>query len=157
MGAGGKVLKFRQRQSLWPQWAYILRWNKLKTQVSKHIIKVISHKKYWDISKAGYSKGLVRWHRYKESVCNTGDVGSIPGSGRSPGGGNGKPRQYSGLENDMDRGAWWASVHGVTESQTQLSNWACIVKRKTRKFAISDSQPWGDLEAIWCMLGQWWW
>ena len=51
----------------------------------------------------------------------TRDPGSIPGLGRSPEGGNGNPLQYSCLENVMDRGAWWATVHGVTESQTQLS------------------------------------
>ena len=51
-----------------------------------------------------------------------GDTGSISGSRRSPGGGNGNPLQYSGLENPMDRGAWQATVHGVTKSQTQLSN-----------------------------------
>ena len=50
----------------------------------------------------------------KESVCNTGDSDSIPGSGRSPGEGNSNPFQYSCLENPMDRGAWNATVHGVT-------------------------------------------
>ena len=50
-----------------------------------------------------------------------GGLGSIFGSGRSPGEGNGKPLQYSCLENSMDRGTWWATVHGVTKSQTQLS------------------------------------
>ena len=49
---------------------------------------------------------------------DVGDVGSIPGSGRSPGGGHGDPLQYSCLGNPMDRGAWQAAVHGVTESQT---------------------------------------
>ena len=49
------------------------------------------------------------------------DVGSIPGSGRSPGEGNGYPLQYSCLENPKDRGAWRATVHGVTKSQTELS------------------------------------
>ena len=48
------------------------------------------------------------------------DVGSIPGSGRSPGGGHGNPLQYSCLENPTDRGAWWATVHRVTKSRTQL-------------------------------------
>ena len=48
------------------------------------------------------------------------DVGSIPGWGRSPGEGNGNPLQYSCLDNPMDRGAWWATVHRVTKSQTQL-------------------------------------
>ena len=49
----------------------------------------------------------------KESTCNAGDPGSIPGSGRPPGEGNGNPLEYSCLENPMDRGAWWATVHGV--------------------------------------------
>ena len=55
---------------------------------------------------------------------NTGDEGSIPGSGRFPGRGHGNPLQYSCLENPMDRGNWWATVHRVTKSRTQLSNWA---------------------------------
>ena len=50
----------------------------------------------------------------KESACNAGDLGSIPGSGRSPGEGNGNPFHYSCLENPMDRRAWQATVHGVT-------------------------------------------
>ena len=58
--------------------------------------------------------GLPWWLSDKESACNTGDVGSIPGSGRSSGEGTGKPLQYSCLGNPMDRGAWWAAVHGVT-------------------------------------------
>ena len=58
----------------------------------------------------------------KASAYNVGDLGSIPGSGRSPGEGNDNPLQYSCLENPMDRGAWWATVHGVAKSQTQLSN-----------------------------------
>ena len=58
----------------------------------------------------------------KESACNAGDPGSLPGSGRSPGEGNGNPLQDSCLENPMDRGALWATVHGVTKGQTQLSD-----------------------------------
>ena len=56
----------------------------------------------------------------KESVCNTGDLGSVPGLGRSPGEGNGNPFQYSGLENPMDRGAWQGTVHGVTRVRHDL-------------------------------------
>ena len=74
----------------------------------------------------------------KESACIAGDLGLIPGLGRSPGEGNGNPLQYSCLENPMDRGAWWATVHGVarvrhdlvtkppppqTVSQSDLSPW----------------------------------
>ena len=58
----------------------------------------------------------------KESTCNSGNPGSVPGLGRSPGAGNGNPLQYSYLENSMDRGAWRAIVHGVPKSQTWLSN-----------------------------------
>ena len=54
----------------------------------------------------------------KASAYNAGDPGSIPGSGRSPGEGNGNPLQYSCLENPMDREAWWATVHGVAKTQT---------------------------------------
>ena len=58
----------------------------------------------------------------KASACNAGDVGSIPELGRSPGEGNGNPLQYSCLENPMDIGAWWATVHGVAKSRTRLSD-----------------------------------
>ena len=54
----------------------------------------------------------------KESACNAGNPCSIPGSGRSPEGGHVNPPQYSCLENPMDRGAWWATVRGVTKSRT---------------------------------------
>ena len=54
----------------------------------------------------------------KNLPANTGDVGVIPGSGRSAGEGNGSPLQYSCLGNPMDRGAWWARVHGLTRSRT---------------------------------------
>ena len=58
----------------------------------------------------------------KEPTSNVGDLGSIPGLGRSPGGGYGNPLQYCCLENPMDRGAWWARVHGVTKNRTRLSD-----------------------------------
>ena len=54
------------------------------------------------------------WFSGKKPPANAGDMGSIPGWGRSPGGGNGNPLQYSCLGNPMDRGAWWATVQGVT-------------------------------------------
>ena len=66
--------------------------------------------------------GLPRWLSGKEFACSAGDPGSIPRSGRSPEEGNGNPFQYSCLVNPMDRGAWWAIVHSVTKSWTQLSD-----------------------------------
>ena len=58
----------------------------------------------------------------KNLPANAGDVGSIPGWGRSSGEGNGNPLQYSCLENSMDGGAWWGTVHGVAKIRTQLSH-----------------------------------
>ena len=58
----------------------------------------------------------------KKTLGSAGDAGEIPGSGRSPGEGNGNPLQYSSLRNSMDRGAWQATVLGVTKSQIQLSD-----------------------------------
>ena len=56
----------------------------------------------------------------KESACNAGDPGSIPGLGRSPGEGNDNPPQYSCLGNPMDRGAWWATIDGVTKESDMI-------------------------------------
>ena len=60
----------------------------------------------------------------KASACNAGDLGWIPGSGRSPGEGNGTPLQHCCLENPMDGGAWQAAVHGVAKNWTQLTDFA---------------------------------
>ena len=68
------------------------------------------------------NEGFPGGSEVKVSACNAGDLGSIPGSGRSPGEGNGNPLQYSCLEDPMERGAWWATVHGVTKSRTRLSD-----------------------------------
>ena len=70
----------------------------------------------------------------KNPPASVGDVGLISGLERSPGGGHGRPLQYSYLENPMDRGAWWATVHGVTESWRvlkQFSIHACTLKEET--------------------------
>ena len=65
-----------------------------------------------DVAGATKERGFPGGSDGKESACNEGDLGSIPGSGRSPGEGNGYPLQYSYLENSMNIGAWWAIVHG---------------------------------------------
>ena len=61
-------------------------------------------------------KGFPGGSEVKASACKVGDLGLIPGLGRFPGEGNGYPLQYSFLENPMDRGAWWATVHGVAKT-----------------------------------------
>ena len=77
----------------------------------------------WEIGKGeGGTISLSGGSEVKASACNAGDLGSNPGSGRSPGEGNGNPLQYSCLENPMDGGAWWATVHGVAKSRTRLSD-----------------------------------
>ena len=79
-----------------------------------------------------------------------GDLGSIPGSGRSPGEGNGNPLQYSCLENPVDRGAWWATVHRVAKSRTQLSDFthnAVTHKQHSRCFPKM-VLAWMDLETV---------
>ena len=70
----------------------------------------------------GSCKGFPGGSVVKNPLASAGDVGSGPGSGRSPGGGNGNPRQYSCLGNPTDRGVRWATVHGVAKSRTQLSD-----------------------------------
>ena len=70
----------------------------------------------------------------KEYACNVGDPDSIPELGRSPGEGHGNPFHYSCLENSTDRGAWWATIHGIaeldtTEQLTLLHKWSIIFKK----------------------------
>ena len=94
--------------------------------IYKHCRQILYH-----VSRKGNPR-ILEWVAYplgfpggsevKPSACNAGDLGSIPGLGRSPGEGNGNPLQYSRLENPMDKGAWWATVHGVIKSWTQLSD-----------------------------------
>ena len=66
--------------------------------------------------------GLLWWLSGKECACNAGDLGSIPGSGRSPGEENSNPPQYTLLGNHMERGAWWAIVHGVARVGHDLAS-----------------------------------
>ena len=79
----------------------------------------------------------------KESACNAGYAGSIPGLGRSSREGNDQPLQYSFLENPKDRGAWWATVHGVTKSWTRLS------ETHTNTHTNTESGTWGQEKGIW--------
>ena len=89
--------------------------------------KVRKSEEFWYISAPFWCLpwvplGLPWWLNYKQSACNAGDLGSIPGSGRSPREGNGYPLQYSCLENPMARGACWTPANGVAKSGARLSN-----------------------------------
>ena len=75
-------------------------------------------------------KGFPGGSDSKESVCNSGDPGSIPGLGRSPGEGNGNPLQYSCLENPTDRRAWQGTVHGVTRVEHDLATKPPLTQRQ---------------------------
>ena len=77
--------------------------------------------KYKTMPPEWLNMGFPQWLSDKESACNAGDVGSIPGLGRSSEERNGNPLQYSHLENPMNRGAWWATVHGVTKVGQNLA------------------------------------
>ena len=96
----------------------LLKWKKLE-----HIFMLSSQR-------IKLLRGLPGGSEAKASTCNVGNLGSIPGSGRSPGEGNGYPLQYSCLGNPMDRRAWWATVHGVEKSQTRLSDFTFKVTKQ---------------------------
>ena len=91
----------------------------------------------------------------KNPPANAGDTGSIPGSGRSPGKGNGNPPQYSCLENPTDRGVWRATAHGVTKSQTQLRDQTTAANPGTdgkHKGLCFSWSPTLCITAPWCIL-----
>ena len=100
-------------------WEVSCRWRHAFIRVQFHVTRAMP-----DVPVAGqlvsiFNQGsLPDGSAGKETACDAGDLGSIPGLGRSPPGGNGNPLQYSCLENPMDREAWWATVHGVTKSWT---------------------------------------
>ena len=98
-----------------------------KPLVSKRMCAHILSRKKIQLAVGSIIPGLPRQLSGKEPTCNSGargDVGSIPESGRSPGGGHGNSLQYSCLGNPMDRGAWHAPVYGVAKSRTRRSNLA---------------------------------
>ena len=100
-------------------WLKYLFWSLTVDQENCDLRGVFLHQNFkpeiWTFGFSGGSDG-------KESACNAGDPDLIPGLQRSPGEGNGYPFQHSCLENSMDRGAWWATVHGTMKSWTWLNN-----------------------------------
>ena len=80
----------------------------------------------------------------KVSACNAGDLGLIPGLGRSPREGNGNPCWYSCLENPMDGDAWWATVHGVAKSRTRLSTFTFFLSFLSEAQWDNGAQTWSE-------------
>ena len=108
------------------------------TQSPSSIQNQKSHFLLWELTPSKKIRFLLRQKVHqdfpggsdgKASVYNAGDLGSIPGLGRSPGEGNGNPLQYYCLENPMDRGPWQATVHGVAKSRTRLSDFTFKAER----------------------------
>ena len=87
-----------------------------------HAVTLQSHRFSHFLGNRGFPGGS----EVKASAYDVGDLGSIPGSGRSPGEGDGNPLQDFCLENPMDGGAWWATVHGVSKSRTRLSEFTSL-------------------------------
>ena len=90
----------------------------------------------------------------KESACSVGDSASIPALGRTLGGGNGNPLQYSCLENPMDRGAWWATVHRVTELGLTDAAWHSILFFEFQSIGNESviASPWGWGASTSCLM-----
>ena len=112
------------------------------------MLQSMGRKQTWQWLKNN-QRGFPRGSSSKESTCNAGDtggVGLIPGSGRSSGGGNGNPLQCSCLENPMDRGAWWATAHGVKKNWTWLSMHVLLFphKRDPRELSLCVKTQWED-------------
>ena len=100
---------------------------------SNHTLFALNILQCYHYTSLKLKKGFPGGSEVKASACNGGEVGSIPGLGRSPGEGNGNPLQYSCLENPMDGGAWWATVHGVAKSRTRLSDFTFTFTFKAEK------------------------
>ena len=105
----GGITNQYKKDELVNKWCWDICLHKWKTKISITPLDFLSH-------------FFLGGSDCKESACNAGDLGRIPGWGRSPGEGNGSPLHYSCLGNPMDGGAWRVTVHGVTQSQTQLSD-----------------------------------
>ena len=109
---------------------------------------IIGYYKIFNIVPCAYIGGFPGGSEVKVSACNAGDLGSIPGLGRSPGEGNGNPLQYSCLENPMDRGAWWATVHGVAKSQTGLSDFTFTFRYADDTTLMAESKEEEELKSL---------
>ena len=124
-------------------------------QLSMHAWALYQNWQIYLWSTTGYILGFPGGSDGKESTCNAGLQGSVPGLGRAPGEGNGNPLQYSSLENPMDRGAWQAIVYGVAESQTWLSDehfhfqWAFFSYADTWKWTYYILAQEAQLHALW--------
>ena len=125
----------------WKPAQFSSRWDSLnKVQFICTVEFYVASMKEATIKRRGhsYTRGFPAGSEVKASACNAGDLGSIPGSGRSPGEENGNPLQYSCLENPMDGGAWWATVHRVAKSWTRLNDFTSLHSYMDNERKISE-------------------
>ena len=108
---------------------------------SNELAVCIRRPKYWSFSLSISLPNFPGSSGGKASVYNAGDLGSIPGSGRSPEDGNGNPLQDSCLENPVDREAWWATVHRATKGRTQLNNFTYLASASVLPMRIQSWFP----------------
>ena len=124
-----------------------------------HLKGLVQHRKLDHIPKVfdsvglGFPDGSVVKKKKKNPPAKAGDAGSVPETGRFPGVGNGNPFQYSCLENPMDRGAWRATGHGVTESDMTSSH-TCTVLGWEASLCISNLLVWGYTFEYPCFVGK---
>ena len=97
---------------------------------------------YTGFSLDRWASQLAQWVKNLTAMQETGDARSIPGLGRSPGGRHGNPFRYSCLENPMDRGAWWATVHGVTKIQAQLKRLCACAHTHSTSNSLQMNSSW---------------
>ena len=106
------------------------------------IISCLSFQKFWMCIHTWASQVMLVVKNLSANAGDIGDPGSIPGSGGSPGGGHGNPLQYSCLENPMDRGAWGATIHRISKSQTQLKRLSTHAPISNKKALHKTSEKW---------------
>ena len=145
-----RILGPRPGVGLWPSALKAWSLNHWTTYGVRSVVKGHLTRKVPSYDLLGFL-GSTTWEVVKNLPVNEGDIrdtGSIPGSGRSPGGGHGSPLQYSCLGNPMDRGAWRATVYGIAKSQT----WLKRLSRHTKQFIIFKPFPAPTVSTMQCKI-----
>ena len=139
---------------MWETWVWSLGWRSSK-EGKGYPLQCSGPESSMDCVVHGVTKSQTQLSAFhtggsvgKGSACNARDLASVPGLGRPPGEGNGNPLQYSCLGNPMDRGAWWAAVHGVTKSWTRLSDWYFHFISYSQLHSLTRTLIWSQLQNL---------